>query len=315
MVAAQFFFSLMTLLIKLAHRYDAQNPPDVSLAHARFGSWESVLFRCFPMMIASLVVLYQRSSSGRPHPQLSRRDFQWLITRGIVGAASMACFFHGTLTVSIGLASLFVNSSVFLVGLLGHIVLREKLTRMRVFLALGGFFGISLILGSGLFDQSLSPTAEALDYLISFFAGVLSAFAYFSVRMMRSIPGNTIVLSLSASGVLLAGLVFLFVKPLQWPSTPISLALLTASSLPAMVAQFLMTRAFKTGEAGFVALGQYSGPVFATLIGTFVFAEVLTPIQCIGAILAILFGTLLPLLDRKAPTASVQAKKKLNLRV
>jgi drug/metabolite transporter (DMT)-like permease len=300
MVAAQFFFSLMTLFIKLAHHYESQHVAVHSGNHERFGGWESVLFRCFPMMIASVFILIKRSRSGHKHPRLAPHDIQWLITRGLVGAASMACFFHGTLTVSLGLASLFVNSSVFLVGLLGHIILREKLTPARIILALGGFFGISLILGGGLFERPSSFTADAWDYIISFSAGFLSAFAYFSVRMMRSIPGNTIVLSLSASGVLLACSVFIFVRPLHWPATPRALTLLLFSSLPAMIAQFLMTRAFKTGEAGFVALGQYSGPVFATLIGYFLFAEVLTPIQCLGAVIATSFGFLLPLFDRKA---------------
>jgi len=58
-----------------------------------------------------------------------------------------------------------------------------------------------------------------------------------------------------------------------------------------------MTRAFKTGEAGFVALGQYSGPVFATLFGYYIFSEVLTSLQWLGALIALLFGVLLPLME------------------
>lgn len=189
--------------------------------------------------------------------------------------------------------------SVFLIGLLGHIFLNERMTFTRTLFALSGLLGVALTLSAGLLSNKGEATSTPIDYIISFLAGVLAAIAYFSVRKMPSIPGNTIILSLSASGALLALGNFLFVERMRIPESTTALLLLIASSLPAIVAQFFMTRAFKTGEAGFVALGQYSGPVFATVIGSVAFSEVLTPLQWLGALMAILFGVLLPLLDTR----------------
>lgn len=297
MVSAQFCFSIMTLLIKMASSIEIQHAQQRNLQPTHFGTWESVFFRCFPMMLISAFLYFNRRRKGSAHPTLSSNNLRWLLVRGVLGATSMACFFHGALTIPLGLASFFVNSSVFLIGLLGHVFLQEKMTLARVLFALSGLSGVALILGSGLGDGFAQSASTRFDYSIAFLSGVLAAFAYFSVRKMPSVPGNTIIFSLSACGVVLATLSFVIFEPIALPKSPAALTLLVASSLPAIVAQFLMTRAFKTGEAGFVALGQYSGPVFATLLGFFVFSEILSPLQCLGALIALLFGVLLPLMD------------------
>jgi S-adenosylmethionine uptake transporter len=311
MISAQFFFSLMTYFIKWAHTLEAFHSRGTESNSIPFGTWESVLFRCFPMMLISISLHLKKSISGFRHPSLSRRDIVWLSTRGILGAASMACFFHGTLTIPLGIASFFVNSSVFLIGLLGHYFLKETMTLTRSIFALSGLSGVALILTTSLRIQDTSMSSQFMDYLISFSAGVLSAFAYFSLRKMTSIPGNTIILSLSTSGVVLAATMFTFVVPLRLPESKAALGLLIASSFPAIIAQFLMTRAFKTGEAGFVALGQYSGPVFSTLIGYFAFSDVLTPLQWLGALIVFMFGVLLPLLETKKSLRNSVAYQRL----
>jgi drug/metabolite transporter (DMT)-like permease len=297
MVAAQLFFSLMTYFIKWAHTLESLHSQSLGLNSMPFGTWESVLFRCFPMMVMSIVIHLRRTRSRVQHPKLDRKNIQWLLIRGVVGATSMACFFHGTLTIPLGLASFFVNSSVFLIGILGHVFLREKMTLTRSLFALSGLSGVALILTSTINFDSVALSPNFNDHVISFLAGVLSAFAYFSLRKMPSIPGNTIVFSLSASGVALSVVAFSLFIPLRLPESRAALCLLMASSIPAIFAQFLMTRAFKTGEAGFVALGQYAGPVFSTLIGYFAFSEILTPLQWLGALIAFLFGVLLPFVE------------------
>lgn len=306
MVGAHLCFSLMIFFIKAAKTLHLESALKAgTAAEPLFGTWESVLFRCFPMTLICLFILLRRKHAGQIHPKLSATDIRWLITRGIVGTVSMACFFHGTLTIPLALSSLFANSSVFLIGLLGHIFLHEKLTRSRIFFAIAGLGGVALVLSTGLVPDGGHPGSTSIDYVISFFSGVLSALAYFSVRKMKSVPSNTIILSLSASGVLLALIWALFVRPLHIPSDPRVVGLLCLSSVPAIVAQYLMTWSFQTGEAGFVALGQYSGPVFAALLGVVAFGEILTPLQWWGAGLAILFGVMMPLVDERTLQAQI----------
>ena len=315
MVGAHFCFSLMIFLIKSAQKLEIKTAVSRGLpAASSFGTWESVLFRCLPMTAICLVILLRRTAARQKHPQLSRRDVNWLLTRGIVGAISMACFFHGTLTIPLALSSLFANSSVFLIGLLGHVFLNERLTRTRVLFALGGLFGVTLVLGTG-FMPSSEASAASTDYFISFLSGVLSALAYFSVRKMKSVPGNTIILSLSASGVLLALLSSLFIAPLRVPDEPAVVALLCLSSLPAIAAQYLMTWSFQSGEAGFVALGQYSGPVFAALLGIVAFGEMLSSWQWLGACIAILFGVMMPLVDERTLQARIMSRRRRAVQV
>jgi S-adenosylmethionine uptake transporter len=311
MVGAHFCFSLMILLIKSAQKLQIQlHPTDLTQNAELFGTWESVLFRSLPMTLICVFILLHRKARGQQHPPLSGEDVRWLLTRGIVGAISMACFFHGTLTIPLALSSLFANSSVFLIGLLAHVFLGERLTFSRILFALVGLGGVALVLGTGVLPSLNVNSASAFDYLISFSSGVLSALAYFSVRKMKKVPSNTIILSLSASGVLLALLVALFVRPLRIPQDPSVLALLCLSSLPAIAAQYLMTWSFQSGEAGFVALGQYSGPVFAALLGFVAFGEFLTPLQWLGAGIAIVFGVMMPLADDRTLQARVMSRPK-----
>lgn len=300
MVAAHLCFSLMIALIKAAQilqTADGRSLPE----DARFGTWESVLFRCVPMSLICLLVLLKRTAAGRKHPPLELIDIRWLVARGLIGAVSMACFFHGTLHIPIALASLFANSSVFMIGLLGHYFLSERLTPARALFATAGFAGVALVLGSGLLPQDQSPSSigKPADFFIAFCSGVLASVAYFSVRKMRKVPSNTIILSLSLSGVFLALLSGVLFQPLRIPHDPAVLALLCLSAIPAVAAQFLMTWSFQSAEAGFVALGQYTGPVFAALLGLVAFDEQLTLLQWTGAALTLFFGVLMPLLDTR----------------
>lgn len=301
MVAAHFCFSIMLSLIKAAQRLQISRSPAGSSAQL-FGTWESVLFRCLPMTFVCLFIFFRRRAAGHTHPELSSEDVRWLLTRGLIGALSMACFFYGTLHIPIALASLFSNSSVFMIGLLGHFFLAERLTPTRVSLAVLGLGGVALVLGTSFFPHGHHPTAGnalAVDYLIAFLSGVLASIAYFSVRKMKKIPSNTIILYLSVSGICLALLMGLIYRPLRIPDDPAVLALLCLSGLPAVAAQYLMTWSFQSADAGFVALGQYTGPVFAALLGLVAFDERLTGLQWTGVALTICFGVMMPLIDEQ----------------
>lgn len=310
MVGAHFCFSLMIAIIKAAQHLQLKRHIDANVS-SNFGTWESVLFRSLPMTFICLFVLLRRRSTGKSHPRLTTGEWRWLITRGVIGAISMACFFYGTLHIPIAIASLFANSSVFLIGILGHIFLAERLTPKRVFFAVAGFAGIVLVLSTGFLPTSSATVgssrgfsdfvsnSKASDFFIAFLSGILSAVAYFSVRKMKNVPGNTIILSLSLAGVLLALLVGIFISPLRIPSDPTVLALLCLSGIPAIFAQYLMTWAFQAAEAGFVSLGQFTGPVFAALLGFVAFGESLSALQWLGAGVTICFGVMMPLFSEQ----------------
>jgi drug/metabolite transporter (DMT)-like permease len=307
MVGAHFCFSIMIALIKAAQQLQYAKFPNLP-ATARFGTWESVLFRCLPMTFICLIVFIKRTNQGKKHPRLTLNEIRWLITRGVIGAVSMACFFYGTLHIPIALASLFANSSVFMIGLLGHYFLSERMTPARAFFALAGFLGVTLVLGTGFLpaqgtttvghaSEHITSAQRATDYLIAFLSGVLASIAYFSVRKMKKVPGNTIILSLSLSGVFLALIAGLVHEPLSIPDDPAVLALLCLSGIPAVIAQYLMTWSFQSAEAGFVALGQYTGPVFAAILGIVAFDESLSALQWLGAAVTLCFGVMMPLVE------------------
>ena len=298
MVAAHFCFTVMMVCIKLGSELEQRAFPSQS----GIGPWEAVVFRCLPMaIVCAVVVARERKKATAPLPAGS---YRWLLIRGFIGAVSMACLFYGSIHVPLAIVSLFSNSNVFFIGILAHVFLNERMTWTRALCTLFGFLGVALVLGDGLYRTSLnlnsvSNSRSSFDFFVAFLSGFFAAVAYFSVRKMKALSGSLIILSLALAGLVLAGVGIAF-EGFHWPQSQGALLLLAASSVPAILGQFLMTWSFQNAEAGLVSTGQYAGPVFAALFGVFLFAERLSGLEVAGAALALFFGVMLPLLGTRA---------------
>lgn len=288
MVIAYFFFTLMSASIKRAGVIEALNTP---APENRFGTWEAVLFRSLPMACVCLVLILWRS--GSPTARVTSREWRWLCVRGFIGTLSMACLFYSSLHAPLALVSLFANSSAFFVGILAHFFLHERLTKLRLIFTFGGFLGVFMVLAERLLGSALG---SGLGLALSLMSGFLSAIAYFSVRKMRAISGDLIILSLAIWGtVLSAGMLLVFGA--HFPRSTEAFITLALSSVPAMLGQLFMTSSFRSAEASLVSTGQYMGPVFAAAIGVLAFGESLTVLQICGILCVILFGVALPVIE------------------
>ncbi|MGD9943026.1 MAG: DMT family transporter, partial [Burkholderiaceae bacterium] len=145
------------------------------------------------------------------------------------------------------------------------------------------FAGVVLILqpgGGG--HQAVMPT------LIGLFSGLLSAFAYFQLRSLSRYgePEWRIVFWFSVVNCVMSAAAATVFD--GWhPVAAADLGGLLAVGVLALVGQLCLTRAFSYGRTLLSANLQYSGVVFAALIGWLVFDERLDGVELAGIVLVV----------------------------
>lgn len=281
MVLAQFFFSSNIFLLRLTER--------VEMAAMGRGfhltAWEPMFYRS----VALTIWCWYRLRKD-PGEQPTAKENFWLWARGIVGVASLTTYYYGVLHIPLGMASLFSNSSPLYVTVLAVLVTGELVTKLRVVTLIFGFFGVALVAVGALHT---SGTIFIFDVAVAAASGPLAALAYFSIRQLKRIKSEQIMLSLGLGGTLVSGAVLLF-KGWQLPESLWGHALLLLSVLPAIIAQSCLTRAFRSAPASQVSPLQYMGPVFSSLYGAFFLKESLPLLALFGVLMVIIFGLCIP---------------------
>jgi drug/metabolite transporter (DMT)-like permease len=151
---------------------------------------------------------------------------------------------------------------------LSVLILRERVGWRRLAVVVVGFLGVLMMLqpgGSGTMD--LGAVAGVL-------LGALGwAYAMISIRRMGEAgeAGITIVLWFAIGAAIVAGVAALPVW--IWP-TPLQWALLAVVGLVSVVAQLLMTAAYRAEDTTLVAPFEYSAILWTTALGVMLWGEV-----------------------------------------
>lgn len=284
MLAAQLCFSSNILLLRVSERAEAAaRGQDFQLS-----AWEPMLYRSVAMVVWCCFCLWRR-----PGETLNRQEKFWLSSRGLAGVLSLSAYYYGVLHIPLGMASLFSNSSPLYVALLAVLIGGEKLSRLRYGSLICGFCGIALV---GLGASQGATMIASFDVLIAALSGPLSATAYFSIRQLKRIRNEQIMLSLGIGGLILA-LIMILIFGLNLPEHAVSQLWLVASVPPALFAQEFLTRAFRSAPASQVAPLQYTGPLFSLLLGWLVLSETIPVVSLFGIGLVLVFGMVVPYLE------------------
>ena len=166
---------------------------------------------------------------------------------------------------------------------------------------LAGFGGVAMML-----RPTLAPD-QMLGALVGLMSGIFAAFAYLQVSALSRAgePESRTVFYFSIGAVLAGalGMVFTGVSAWQWPS---ALWLLPIGLL-AVLGQLCMTRAYSRGATMVVANLQYSGIVFAGVLGIVVFGDQMPLIGWLGMALIIVSGIAATVLrTRTVPNAPAE---------
>lgn len=289
MIVAHFLFTTMFACLKFLAR--EQTRLEIPL-HSQFGAGEAVWLRSVLMGAVCWWRLKKHEGDlTAAFLKLPTESKQWLAVRGGIGALSMAAVFYASIHVPLAINSILTNLNVFFIGFFAHVFLGERVGLRAFLFSCAGFAGAALVLQQHISSDDFSSPGPIIASLLSAF---FSAIAYFSVRRMKSLQADWIILSLSVAGTLLPLCYFIWTGHVGLNGSPYLWGLLVATVVPGIAAQFFMTASFKAAPAFFVSQGQFLAPVFSALFGFFFFSERLTPLECAGGMIVIFFGVLLP---------------------
>lgn len=199
---------------------------------------------------------------------------------GLFFAADLAAWHSGIVRTTTANATLFANTTAFMLAGWGLLVLKEPARRQTLLpLGLAGI-GALLLLGQ---SARVSP-ANLMGDMLSLAAALFYTFYLLVIMRMRGrFPTATVIaLATASSALLLLPLALLSGGPF-WPTDWRPVVALAVSSQ--LLGQGLMVFASGRLPAALLALGLLLQPVVSAAAGYFVFGEALGPAELAGAAL------------------------------
>lgn len=266
MVGAAFFFSLMTLCVKLIG--------------TRLPALEVVFFRnVFSLGVTAWYLWRMRTPwRGQRHGLL--------FVRGLLGFVALVLFFYAIPRLPLAEATLLHFLYPVFTAILAPLLLGEP-THPRVLFALAlCLAGLAFIIApqgiAGLDGASLGTMAVGAGVLAAF----LAALAYTAIRALKGTPPLLIVLYLPLVAVP-ASVPFLL-PIFVWP-TPLEWLILLGIGVFTQIAQVFMTYSLLKATVTKATTGGYAQIIFATLWGLLIFSEV-PPLTTLAGMVVICMG-------------------------
>jgi drug/metabolite transporter, DME family len=212
----------------------------------------------------------------------------WLTWPGLVAGASSGifqlCFFAAVSEVGVALGTLLtVGSAPIFAGLLGRVVLGNRLTR--------GWLVATLVCLVGLTLRSSGDLGEGntVGLLLAVAAGLCSA--SYNVAAKHQLESGVSRLEIPTAAFALGGLMLvplLVGQPLDWVAQPSGLILVLYLGVATMaVANFVLMRGIEGLAPGPVTTLLLTDPLVATLLGVLVLGESLSTAAAIGLLLVL----------------------------
>ena len=238
---------------------------------------EVVFFRCALATAMCFAGLYRANADWKG----SNRKM--LLLRGLFGTSALYFFFLTLQNIPLASAMTIQYLSPIFTSIIAIFVLNEGVKRLQWLFYAIAFSGVLLI---EQFDSRVSILYLALGIISAFCSGV----AYNLVRSLRGKEHPlTVVLHFQLVGAVL-GLFSLF---FEW-RTPVGLdwLYLVLIGIFSQLGQIFLTDALQRERVAGVAIVNYTGLVYALLIGSLVFQEPQTA-ESMSGMLLVVFGVLL----------------------
>ncbi len=250
MAVGAFFFSIMSLLVKVAGQ--------------RLPSQEMVLARSATMLGLSWIGLRRAGLAW-----LGARHRPLLVIRGIFGFSALSCFYFSIVRLPLGDSNVIQYTNPAFTALLAAWVLRERLRLREVGAVLASLAGVVLVARPSV----LFGGAAALDPAvvgIALLGALCSASAYVTVRRLEGESALVIIFYFSLVSVV--GSIPAGWTDMVWP-TGREWLLLFAIGATTQVAQLYMTRGLQLERAGRATAVGYLQVVFAAIWGALFFGD------------------------------------------
>ncbi len=281
MAAGAFFFSVMSLLVKMVGE---RVPP-----------MEVVLVRGAISLVMAAVLVRRAGVS----PWGNRKGL--LVWRGLVGFASLSCFYWSVVYLPLGEATVIQYTNPVWTALLSAWLLRERLTRIEVAASAAALGGVALIARPGFLFGSHAAGLDPGTVLVALAGAVCAAMAYVSVRRLSRTEHPHVIVFYFTLVTVPTALPFLAAGAV-WP-TPREWLLLVGVGVTALLGQVFLTGGLQREQAGRATAIGYVQIVFAAGWSALFFAQYPDAAALAGALL-VLAGVLV--LARRRPPARAE---------
>lgn len=240
-VLAFFMFAVMNVFAKILSEHHSV--------------MEIAFFRNGTALIPMLFIVY---GMGRKDILTIRSNPKGITIRSVIGTVSLAVTFGAFAAMPLADATAFLFTTSLLVPVLGYFFLKEKVGPYRWSAVLIGFIGVVVMLRpTG--DVNLQGVALALS------AACMQAVLQVILRALgKTEKPETVTFYFMFIGtfVALIPMPLVFTMP-TWGEVPYIIGL----GLSGVMAQFLLSHAYKNAQASSVTIFNYSGIIWATLFG------------------------------------------------
>ena len=266
MAAAAFFFSIMSVLVKVAGQ--------------RLPTQEVVLARAAVGAALSWAALRARGVS----PWGNNRKL--LLVRGLLGYVALSCFFFALTRLPLADATVIQYTSPIFTALLAAFFLAESIRRRDLFLTLLSLAGVVLMTRPRFLFGGLEERLDPFVVGVALGGAIFSAGAYVAVRRLGRTDDPLVIVFWFAAIATMGAIPFTAMDALL--PTPLEWLLLLSIGVVTQIAQVFMTRGLREERAGRAMAVAYMQIVFAALWGALFFAELPDLWGAAGAILIVL---------------------------
>lgn len=259
MATGAFFFSVMSLLVKLAGQ--------------RVPSQEIVLARSLIMAVISFIALRSRRI-----PVLGERR-RLLVVRGLLGFGALSCFYYALVHLPLADATVIQYTNPAFAAVFAVFVLGERMRVREVLCIALSIAGVLLVARPGFLfgaGTGLDPWAAGVALL----GAILSAAAYVTVRLLAA-EHHLVVIFYFAVISSLGSLPGTLANPVV--PGGLELLLLLGVGISTQLGQIYMTRGLHLERAGRATATSLVQIVFAGIWGVIFFAQIPGPAGLIGA--------------------------------
>jgi drug/metabolite transporter (DMT)-like permease len=229
-------------------------------------------------LIASLPMLFMIYGMGRKDILTIRSKPKTIIIRSVIGTLSLIATFGAFSLLPMADATAFLFTASLIIPVFGYIFLKERVGPYRWGAVLIGFAGVLVM---------LKPTGDVnfTGVIVALSAALMHATLQTILRSLgktESPESVTFHFVFIGTFIALIPLPFVFTMP-TWNEAP----LLLGVGLSGVVAQMLLSIAYKNAQASIVTVFNYSGIIWATLFGWLFWNEFPTATILAGGLIVI----------------------------
>jgi drug/metabolite transporter (DMT)-like permease len=235
---------------------------------------EVVFVRSF---VSTIVLVIIHFAQKNPKGPLLGNNRPLLSLRGIFGSAAVFLYFFSLSKIPVADAILLFQLAPVFVLILAAVLLKEKVHRMQILMLPLAVFGVALV---------LQPELKVLNFagLAAIGAAGFTSGAHLCIKKLVDEDANTVVLYFAgfSSISVLPFMFFEFVMP-----DMVTFLAMLAIGILAVLAQLLVTTAYRFDSAGRVVMALYLGVVFSGIWDWLFWSHLPTGITVIGAVLIV----------------------------